>query len=519
MKLTFITFPQILEALKFSESDWRGKSPRLLKASWAALNGGYRGQKYQGSDRSALAGKLKAMAESLAVTVQAVNVPSDGEFLEEALRQDASFDAIRNRVSTAIDQAIRQGKDMDLDGDDDSQPGGCCYAWVRDLYPGTAVYSMDGGLYQVDYTDDGEKVTLGNPVEVEMSYTPISMGESHRTLAAESVSLQESAYDATKGELTVTVIKPGMSKNKRFYPPAVLKKSASIFEGVKMFADHQSDKESKERPEGSVHNWVGSLGKVWAEGDGTVKAKATIVEPLFKAKLDRLNETGLLNQMGVSIRAVGEAHAVEQDGEKFQMVESLLAARSVDFVTYAGAGGQVEAMESTMNDEWDVDLIGEAEFRKRRPDLVTLIESSAHGATMKTLEQQLQETQTALAAAETEKKAAETKLQESEKVAQKATAAAELAKLLTETKLPEVAKSRIQKQFAEAVSIEGMKEAIADEAAYIESLGKPTKVTGLGAAQNPGGQDTGKSAYAALKESFIAAGMNEKDAEVAAAGR
>ena len=150
-------------------------------------------------------------------------------------------------------------------------------------------------------------------------------------------------------------------------------------------------------------------------------------------------------------------------------VETLLRARSVDFVTYAGAGGQVEAMESDQNRENDVDLVSGAELRARRPDLIELIESSARKETtnVKTLEQQLAETQAQLAeekkartAAETKATAAEAKIQESEKASKKATASAELTKLLAESKLPEPTQKRLREKFAEAVSTDGMKEQI-----------------------------------------------------------
>jgi hypothetical protein len=390
---------------------------------------------------------------------------------------------------------------------------------------------MGGKLMQCDYTlDDDGDVHLGTPEEVEMSYTPVADGtstESFRTLALESVSLQESAYDPAKGELTVTVIKPGMSKNRRNYKPAVLKKAAAdgIFEGAKMFADHQTESEARSRPEGSVHNWVATLGKPWAEGDGTVKSVATVIDPPFKAKLDRLNEVGQLNQMGVSIRAVGEASKASDAQGEYTEVESILAARSVDFVTHAGAGGQVEAMESQQSDDWDVDLIGEADFRKRRPDLVKLIESSAQsiqeGAQekMKTLEQQLQESNTQLAAEKTARQTAETKLAESEKTAKKATASAELSKLLTESKLPEIAQKKIQKQFSEAVSTEGMKEAVDAEKEYIKSLQPGSGVRNLGEKHN-GMQESGgeadKAAGIALVEGYKRAGLSESEAKIAA---
>lgn len=113
-----------------------------------------------------------------------------------------------------------------------------------------------------------------------------------------------------------------------------------------MFANHQTDAENRARPEGSVHDWVASLTKVWPESDGTIKAQAAVVDPAFKARLEELDKHGMLNDMGISIRAIGEASRSVIDGVKTDCVESLTAARSVDFVTFAGAGGRVEAMES-----------------------------------------------------------------------------------------------------------------------------------------------------------------------------
>jgi len=222
--------------------------------------------------------------------------------------------------------------------------------------------------------------------------------------------------------------------------------------------------------------------------------------------------------MGVSIRAVGTADDVKIDGRECKEVTSLLACRSVDFVTYAGAGGQVEAMESNKFDDWDVDVIGEAEFRQRRPDLVTLIEKHIKEEIMKTDKELLTEATAKITALETEKAALQTKLTEAETQGLKATAASELNKLLSESKLPEAAQNKIKKQFAEATKVEGMKEAITEEAEYLKTLGAPTKTSkNLGASQN--GTDATEAAaetQASLVKGYQLMGLSEADAKVAA---
>jgi hypothetical protein len=546
-----------------------------------------------------------------------------------------SFDAIRCRVQDAINAAIAAGEDMDCDGDDDST--GCCYAWIMDLFPSSVVYSMGGCLFQCDYTDDGELVTLGKPAEVEQSYTTVAddsaadeaysgygsltasaetpeegkthqaltdrgysttdlksdgssvwskgdstvhvrkdgswihgahMGDSadsltvhmdgthseslresgnladrRRGICAEVQMMQEAAYDAPKGLLTLTVIKPGFSKNttklkngkeaRRYYPADTLKRDHKVFEGAKMFVNHQTEKESRERPEGDLRDWGASLKRVWAESDGTIKGEAAVIDPPLKAKLEELQKQGLLSDMGVSVRISAEVSEGQIDNQSAVIIESLLHGRSVDFVTTGAAGGQLEMMEGDQGAENDIDLVTEAELRQRRPDLVELIESNKGDFTrMKTLELQLKEAIEAKVTAEARAKKLQetvdtltdqvktlnTKIDESDVSAKKATAQAELTKMLAESKLPEQAKKRIIPQFAEATSTEGMKEAIVAEEGYIKSLGGNSRVTGMGEGHNRTTLTEAErmtNRITLLKRS----GMSEKEAEIAARGR
>lgn len=454
--------------------------------------------------------------------------------LQESLAKSESFDSIRCRVSAAINKNISMGIDMDCDDDGPQDAILCKYAYVMDMYPGYAVYSMESRLFSVPYSNatDGT-VTLGSPSPVEEVYQPTTQGgddesqESHRVMVSSQHQFNEaSGYDTKTGKLKIRVIEAGFNKSRqRFYPANVLKRDYKVFEGAKMFADHQTESESRAKPEGSVNDWVATLDKVWAENDGTIWGEATVIDPPFKEKLATLKEAGKIQDMGVSIRAVGEATSKKIDGVQTNCVESLVKARSVDFVTFAGAGGRIEAMESESSNDVDVDLLTEAQLRDRRPDLVNLVESNARKATenMKTLEQQLQESNTKI----NEQAATIAQLTESLTTANKVSAQAELSKLLTESKLPEKAKDRIKAQFKEASKIEGMKEAVDAEESYLTSLGVSSEIRrpskNNGAADNGSGdehQESVREGKANLEESFaLIPGLSEKEVKLAAKGR
>lgn len=347
-----------------------------------------------------------------------------------------------------------------------------------------------------------------------------------RVKVISAVALQEGAYDKSTGKATITVIKPGFNTSKkRFYQEAGLKRDHKIFEGSKMFVNHATSAEEKSRPEGDVNQWVGNITRTWTEADGTIKGEAAIIDPAFRAKMDNLAEAKLLGEMGVSIRAIGEAYQGKVDGHDTTIVEGFIAARSVDFVTYPGAGGRVEAIESDSSDANDVDLITEAQLRNRRPDLVQLVEAKIKGETegMKTLEQvtaELTESTRLLTEEKAKNATLTTQVEESGNKEKKAVAAAELTRLLTESKLPEKAQVRLKAQFKDALKVEGMAEAVKAEKEYVESfLPKGKGVTGMGADSRETAEPTDEEKAATkkqLKESFILMGSTPEEAEIAA---
>lgn len=206
--------------------------------------------------------------------------------------------------------------------------------------------------------------------------TPASQSVGSRSLFVNVEQLDEAgtAYSPSTGNLTITVIKPGWSKNNRFYSAELLKSRASIFENAKMFVNHATDAQDKQRPEGDVRDWVGTITGVHAESDGTIKATVNVHDESFKTNLANLKKAGNLNQMGVSIRAFGEAKLGEAEGKKGKIIESLIGCKSVDFVTFAGAGGQVESMSEAVDPD-DVMLLSLDDLKAKRPDLVEALTS------------------------------------------------------------------------------------------------------------------------------------------------
>ncbi len=332
----------------------------------------------------------------------------------------------------------------------------------------------------------------------------------------ESAPMREATFDETKGEITLTIIQPGInSSGKRMYPANTLKRDYRIFEGLKMFIDHATTEEEKQRPEGSVRNWAGNIREVWAEPDGKIKGKAVIIDPDLKAKLSNLSSNGLLKEMGISIRAVGAIREKSIEGKPIEVVEGFIRGRSVDFVTYPGAGGEVEIFESAP--EENAGQTGET-MESEKP--------------MEELKASLQKAETELAearqyAAELEKKAkaAEEAAEEAAHAKRIAEASAELDRVLAASGLPAIAKTRLLERYKDSETCEGLTEAVAVEVDYVKEIQalvaqeeKKPKVAGTvrGFGESA---PAGKTDSAGIKNMFKSCGLSEVAAEIAAKGR
>lgn len=137
--------------------------------------------------------------------------------------------------------------------------------------------------------------------------------------------------------LDVQLIRPGWgnARDKNFYSREVLARDAKVFEGAKMYATDHVDSEKSVRTEVSRVDRI-----VGFSPTGAPIARVTVFDPAFAEAVRNRQKAGLLETLECSILAQGRTRAGEVEGQRGNIVESITAAHSVDWVTKAGAGGK-----------------------------------------------------------------------------------------------------------------------------------------------------------------------------------
>ena len=229
-------------------------------------------------------------------------------------------------------------------------PGDGYWLWVQDVFDASVVYRYEtpagATLYQRDYAlTDAGAVTLGDPVEVmqRTEYVPVAPTSEALALRSELVPLAEAAI-RDDGTVPIRIIAPGWGSS-GYYAPAMLERDGpNIFtSGLHMYLDHPSVSEADDRPERSVRDLAGRLvsDARW-DAEGPAGPGLYAEAEVFAPYRDVIGE--IAPHIGVSIRASGTVSEGEAEGRAGRLVDRLVAAESVDWVTRAGAGGQVVTM-------------------------------------------------------------------------------------------------------------------------------------------------------------------------------
>lgn len=318
------------------------------------------------------------------------------------------------------------------------------------------------------------------------------MGEASTTLVGDLVPLEEAVK--ADGTIPIKIIQPGWGSS-GYYSADVLKRDGpQVFTpGVKMYWDHPTESEEAERPERSLRDLAAELvtAAEWqdqgARGPG-LYATAKVFGPWREA----VSELG--PHIGVSIRALGRARHGKAEDRQGPIVEQIVAGKSVDFVTVAGAGGEI----------------------------VGLFEA-ARGARPQLIQQEVGMADETLLAENESLKASVARLTE---ILMLREAGDVVAEVLRTVEMPDATRARLSRDLAQKpVVVDGhvdreafkavILEAVKAEMEYLAQAGVgASPVTGMGATEPNGA--TGQNRLAAAMQRL---GLSESAAAVAAKGR
>ena len=438
---------------------------------------------------------------------------------EAILRQADSLDNRRQLLSTAIREKLRDPIAASMGGD---RAATDTWVYIRDLFPDTAVYERDGKLYQIPYTildaADAESVVLGAPVEVQICYVPVLPADASEAatgdLAEDFVPLTEKAI-RSDGSATIKVISPGWGSS-GYYPADVLKRDGpKVFgEGLKMYADHPTAAEEAARPERSIKDLAAVLttGARWEDAgtDGPGLYAEAKVYDTWRPVIGSMAE-----DIGVSIRALGKVRQGDAEGRKGPIVEALVGAKSVDFVTDPGRGGKVLSLR---------------EAATKRQAVTKPQQPNGEEATMALTEAEAKALQESVASLQTETKNLaldNARLREANVLRE---AREIVAATLTTATLPALTKARLSEVLAVnppvkdgAIDREAfaavIAEAVKAEAAYLSGLIGSGRIEGMGSLAEARTEAKPEEITGSLVESFRVLGLSEEAAKSAAQGR
>lgn len=417
--------------------------------------------------------------------------------------------------------------------------------WPRDVFDDVVVYNVEGKTWRASYTIDSKQVaTIGDPEQVEVAYVPVkkdtpaieSAGDAE--ISDEFIPLCEKAV-RRDGTVPIKLIQPGWGTSGYYSKDVLQNDGPKVFtKGLKMFWDHPTPTEEAARPERSLRDLAAELvsdakfDEKGAAGPG-LYADAKVFSP-FK---ETINE--LAPHIGVSIRGLGKAKTGTAEGRTGPLIEKIAIAKSADFVTSPGAGGEIvqlfEAARGKGNSHtvnWSTVTLDEV--KRSAPGLVAQLRAEIKEAVysdknrakeaqkMSLNEEQIKALQESASAKDTEI----ARLKEAILLTEASTIVSEV---LGKLNLPDLTRARLQESLAKSPVV---KDGAIDKAAFATKISEAVKaeveylarVTGSGVIKGMGGAGAGGAvnldeASKSLEASFRGMGLSESAAKIAAKGR
>jgi uncharacterized protein (DUF305 family) len=251
-----------------------------------------------------------------------------------------------------------------------------------------------------------------------------------------------------------TAIMPGLNRSgNRVYPKETLAAAVPLFVGKKMYVDHPSAFEQRNRPERSFRDAAAKITEAWVNPKGGIDYRAVVFDPPTLEKLALMKKVGALDAMGTSVNYAGIATEVVHEGRTVDNIDSIDELNSLDFVTEPGAWGDIARMESLA-----AEVVAEPQKATK--------ENTVDEATKKLIEGLQAQVETLTTTVQESRKEA----QESEKNRRISETKATVVVALDKSGLPEICRSRILAHYDGQESAEGIEKVIEDEKTLVKTL-------------------------------------------------
>ncbi len=401
-----------------------------------------------------------------------------------------SFEDTRDKVQAGLDASglFPRG---DIGGKYISGP------WIKAMFSDKVIIDYNGFLYQVSYSIVDDVITIGKVKEVEETYIvkesieselkeakiqKISEAKDEDIVVSDYLSLKEAKWNDETSEVEVTLIEAGTNlQKKRHYPVKTIQEAAGGFAGLKMYINHPTPSEEKERPERNLKDWASTIVESRYD-NGKAIGRVAIHDAWLR---ERLKDPVAREHIGLSINTGGKVSVGKVNGTDMQIVEKIVFARksgpvSVDWVTEPGARGRVNRLleSRTGGHKMELENATLKDLKESRTDLIEAIgkeTSVGHTDKVSKLEKDLKESNDKIAA-----------LEKKEKISGQANL---VETALKEAKIPDAAKDKVREHFktnlvegSEADLKEAVAKSIKTELEYVNKIStKGTIKTGEGA--------------------------------------
>lgn len=285
--------------------------------------------------------------------------------------------------------------------------------------------------------------------------------------------LSEKASFASKpkknNKWKVKVIEAGWGSSGYYGADMLAEYGPKVFKaGTKVYMNHPTMTEESDRPERDVHELAGKL-----VTDAKFQENGLFAEVEFYSHYAPIIEE-MAADVGLSIRAFGDAQLGEADGQKGPIIESLVESplTSVDVVTVAGAGGKFISLLESYKNKDETAIVAVESLMEGNGMSITKEEFEAAiddlKATFVEALSPLRESVSVLVESATT--VVEANVTEPAEDSAPELDAVDIAEKFNESGLPRVALKRISESLKSADNSKTIDELIEDEKAYASSL-------------------------------------------------